>query len=131
MHARSMTARAGERLARAALEARGYHILSTNWRARGDVRGELDIVATDGGELVFVEVKTRRSTAYGLPAEAVTPAKARQLLALAQAYVAGLPGSGDGAGAAEPAWRIDVVAIELRHTGGPHIEIITDAVYAE
>ncbi len=77
--------RAGEEAAVAELRARGYRILDRNVRLR---RGELDVVADDKGTVVFVEVKARRSAAYGTPAEAVTPRKQRTLIALAQAYLA-------------------------------------------
>ncbi len=50
--------RLGEDLAAAHLERLGYTVLARNHRTR---HGELDIVATDGGTLVFVEVKTRRA----------------------------------------------------------------------
>ena len=53
--------------------AAGYEILDRNWRVR---EGELDLVARDSRTIVFCEVKTRRSDAFGLPAEAVTVAKA-------------------------------------------------------
>ena len=49
------------------LAAHGYRILGSNWRC---VYGELDVIAEDAGELVFVEVKTRRGQAMGLPEEA-------------------------------------------------------------
>ncbi len=77
--------RAGEDAAVEALRARGYRILARNVRLR---RGELDVVAADGGTIVFVEVKARRTAAYGTPAEAVGPRKRRTLLALASAYLA-------------------------------------------
>jgi len=82
---RRRRARQGEDAAAAALRERGYRIVARNVRLR---RGELDIVADDRGTLVFVEVKTRRSRAYGTPAEAVTPAKQRALATLALAYLA-------------------------------------------
>ena len=50
----------------------GYRVIDRNWRDRG---GEVDIVAQCGSTLVFVEVKTRRSTRHGSPAEAVTARK--------------------------------------------------------
>jgi len=123
----SRTGRAGEALARRTLEARGYHILASNWRARGELRGEIDLVATEGGDLVFIEVKTRRSAAYGSAAEAITPTKARRLLALGQAYIAEFFSA---TGSPEPSWRIDVVTVELDHAGQPRVEIIREAIEA-
>lgn len=70
----------GERVAREHLVGLGYELLDGNWRCP---QGELDIVARDGAALVFCEVKTRRSTAFGDPIEGVTPAKAARLRRLA------------------------------------------------
>ncbi len=58
--------RLGERLAAEKLLSHGYRILERNFRCRC---GEIDLVAEDGQDLVFVEVKTRRGTGYGLPRE--------------------------------------------------------------
>lgn len=67
----------GEQVAAEWLESRGCGILDRNWRTR---YGELDIVALDPqGVIVFVEVKTRRSTRHGLPQESVTTAKQAHL----------------------------------------------------
>ena len=60
-------------------------MLERNWRCRD---GELDLVALDGDELVVVEVKTRRSTAYGHPAEAVTAVKLARVRRLAAQWLA-------------------------------------------
>ncbi|MFP5345639.1 MAG: YraN family protein [Actinomycetes bacterium] len=73
--------RYGERVAVDHLQRAGLVVLARNWRGH---RGELDIVALDGECIVAVEVKTRRSLAFGHPVEAVTRAKAirlRRLLA--------------------------------------------------
>jgi len=64
--------RYGEDLAVESLLALGYVIEERNWRCP---RGEIDIIAWDGDVLVFVEVKTRSSSAFGTAAEAVTPRK--------------------------------------------------------
>jgi putative endonuclease len=66
------------------LEKLGYHIRHRNWR-KGHL--ELDIVATDGHELIVVEVKTRRDTAYIFPQEAVTAQKIRRIVIAADTYV--------------------------------------------
>jgi putative endonuclease len=75
--------RRGEEIAAAHLVGQGYRILDRNWRC---ARGEIDIVATRGGALVFVEVKTRSSCAYGHPLEAITLSKLARLRALALAW---------------------------------------------
>ncbi|NQX10030.1 YraN family protein [Microbacteriaceae bacterium VKM Ac-2855] len=72
--------RRGEAFAARHLEAQGYEILDRNWRVR---EGELDIVARDGDALVVVEVKTRSSSRYGYPVEAIDREKARRLRLLA------------------------------------------------
>ena len=65
-----------EKLAGAYLEQQGYEILEYNYRCR---MGEIDIVARQGGYLVFVEVKYRADNAAGNPLEAVTSAKQRTI----------------------------------------------------
>jgi putative endonuclease len=75
----------GERLACRYLVSQGLVLLDRNWRSRA---GELDVVARDGADLVFVEVKTRRSLRYGHPAEAIVPGKARRLRRLAGLWLA-------------------------------------------
>jgi putative endonuclease len=86
------------------LREKGYLILETNYRCPW---GEIDIVAHDGNELVFVEVRTRRSTRYGTPEESLTAAKARHLVAAAEEY---LQQRGDNS----LGWRIDLISVRLR-----------------
>ena len=75
----------GEDLACEHLEELGWQVLDRNWRCK---EGELDVVAlSDDGELVFCEVKTRRSTRCGVPVEAVGHEKARRLRRLAWAWL--------------------------------------------
>lgn len=64
--------RYGEEQAAKFLESKGYQILDRNARTAA---GEVDIVASDGGTLVFVEVKTRSSNFSGHPLQAITPRK--------------------------------------------------------
>lgn len=99
-HRRALGA-AGEAAAAAWYEARGYRVVARNWRCR---EGELDLVVARGPQLVFVEVKTRTTDRFGIPAEAVTALKQRRLRALAQLYLAG-----NGVRAGE--LRFDVVSI--------------------
>lgn len=74
----------GENAAAKFLIRKGYRILERNWRIRG---GEIDIVATDGDTVVFVEVKSRTSTEYGTGEEAITSWKIKRLINAAQAYL--------------------------------------------
>ncbi|WP_367307527.1 YraN family protein [Demequina lignilytica] len=108
--------RFGERLAERRLRERGWEVLATNWRC---ALGELDLVAVDGRDAVFVEVKTRRSEAYGGAVAAVTPAKLRRLRLLAGAWLASQDRAFDGA-------RIDVVAVTLPRSGPPVVEHLRD-----
>lgn len=88
---RKAVGNAGEQQAADFLARRGYQIVDANVRPEGGMaRGEIDLVAWDEGVLVFVEVKTRRVRhgSQGTPGEAVTQAKRRQLVSLAQAYLA-------------------------------------------
>lgn len=75
----------GEELAQAKLRDSGMQILDTRWRTRD---GEIDIIARDGRTIVFCEVKSRSSTGFGGPLEAVTALKQRRLRKLAGAWLA-------------------------------------------
>ncbi|WP_350349981.1 YraN family protein [Agromyces sp. G08B096] len=75
--------RRGEELAVGHLVARGMQVIERNWRCR---LGEIDIVARDGHDTVFVEVKTRTSADFGHPFEAITPMKLARLRRLAIAW---------------------------------------------
>ena len=74
----------GEEIAVRYLKRRGYRILERNYRIR---LGEIDIIAKQGGDLVFIEVKTRSDILFGSPLESVTPAKQKLLSKVALEYV--------------------------------------------
>jgi putative endonuclease len=98
----------GERTARAHLEAKGIRIVDRKFRTR---ETEIDLVAIDGEQAVFVEVRTRRGSYEGMAALSVTRTKQRKLLNAVQHYLE-----------AHPEYelmplRIDVVAIELDQDG--------------
>ena len=65
------------------LQNRGYFILCRNFRCR---QGEIDLIARQGGDLVFIEVKYRKSVRSGQPQEAVTPGKQRAICRTADYY---------------------------------------------
>ncbi len=93
--------RRGEDAAADYLKRKGMKILERNLRTPV---GEIDLVARHGRDLVFIEVKTRRGTAFGAPAEAVGPHKQRQILQTAKWYLNSNRGRG-----LQP--RFDVVAV--------------------
>lgn len=85
MKAKDAVGQYGERVAARRLEEAGLVVIDRNWRCD---EGELDIVARDGEVLAFIEVKTRTSEDFGVPAEAVTPVKAQRVRGLAQRWLA-------------------------------------------
>jgi putative endonuclease len=103
---------AGEALAAAWYEAAGYDVLDRNWRCR---TGELDLVCRLGGTVVFCEVKTRRTAAYGAPADAVTAVKRRRLRRLAAQWLA------------DRRVRCAVVRFDVAAVTGDEIEVVADA----
>jgi putative endonuclease len=106
-HARRLLGDQGEQLAKQFLLDRGYAIVQQNYRCP---EGEIDLVCRDGDSLAFVEVKTRRGSAFGNPEEAVTAAKLRHIAAAAARYLSEQP-------LGDVPWRIDVVAVALDATG--------------
>ena len=101
MAAKDDLGRRGENLAADHLTASGYEIVERNWRC---TQGEIDIVASKDNEIVFVEVKTRTSVAFGHPLEAITVAKLARLRRLAGAWCQAHPD-------ARASVRIDAIAI--------------------
>jgi putative endonuclease len=85
MRAKDAVGKYGERVAARHLIDAGLHLMATNWRCAA---GELDIIAREGEVLVFCEVKTRSSLAFGDPAEAVGPTKAARIRNLALLWLA-------------------------------------------
>ncbi|TBV80347.1 MAG: YraN family protein [Desulfobulbaceae bacterium] len=108
--------RRGEEQASSFLEQAGYQILARNYRTRG---AELDIVALDRDELVFVEVKSRNTLAFGSPLEAITRHKQGKIALAAREYLLREKAQGVAA-------RFDVVAV-IFTKGKPTIEHIKNA----
>lgn len=98
---RAETGRAAEEAAAALLRAKGMTILESNFRAKV---GELDLVARDRDEVVFVEVRARASAAYGGAAASVGHAKRRRLILAARVWLQARGWDGP--------CRFDVVAID-------------------
>ncbi len=91
----------GEAVAAGYLSERGYLILERNFRTP---YGEVDLVVQKDEQIIFVEVKTRTSDAFGLPEQAITPRKQGHLIDSAQAYLQLHP-------ELKCDWRVDVIAI--------------------
>ncbi len=108
----------GEGMAGRFLQEKGYVLVATNYRCRW---GEVDIVAQEGEELVFVEVRPRRGVEFGTPEESVTAAKARKLVATAQEFL-------QEHDLVHSDWRIDLIAIRL--DGDQRVQDITHLRYA-
>ena len=111
MRAKDQLGKNGEDFAVRYLVGAGFDIVTRNWRCN---EGELDIVAVDGRDLVIVEVKTRSSTAYGLPAEAVTWHKATKLRELAVRWLREHP--------TPLSVRFDVISIVMPRNGRPELQ---------
>jgi putative endonuclease len=112
MRAKDALGRYGEDLAVEHLRSQGLVILARNWRC---ATGELDVIARDGSSLVICEVKTRRSCAYGTPAEAVGPRKLRRLRELALRWL-------DEQQLHVPDIRFDVIGIVQPAAGRPVLQ---------
>lgn len=108
MSSRTESGAAGEEYVAGWLARRGYRIVGRNVRYRG---GELDIVAIDGAELVFVEVRVRTGTRFGSAGESVDGRKLATLMRAAEQYRERQPELAD------LIWRVDLVAITLRPNG--------------
>lgn len=120
MAAKDQLGRAGEQRAVDHLESRGYRILDRNWRC---AQGEVDIVAVQGRVLVVVEVKTRRSDAFGHPLEAIDQRKGARLWRLAAAWIAAHPGEARGR-----RLRLDAIAITGADPATGELEHLEDAL---
>jgi len=106
---------AAEALAAQFLQAQGLRIVERNYRCRG---GEIDLIATDGTTLVFVEVRLRSGTAFGGAAASITAAKRRRLAFAAKHYLGRL--------GREPPCRFD--AILLDRLEPDRVEWLRDAI---
>lgn len=107
----------GERAAVAFLKKKGFRILEQGFRF---CRGEIDIIAYDKGTLVFLEVKTRKSSAFGYPEEYVTPAKQRQLRKVAGGYLVKNR-------LGRVPCRFDVISVTFDEAGNPQVRHLDNA----
>jgi putative endonuclease len=105
----------GEDLATNFLEKEGYRIIDRNFRV---FEGEIDIIALYKNELVFLEVKTRKSNFFGYPGEFITKSKINKIKKAAFAYLSKNPTAN---------WRIDAISVIINgHSHNiEHIKNIT------
>ncbi|MDU0326723.1 MULTISPECIES: YraN family protein [Microbacterium] len=120
MAAKDDLGRAGEERAVAFLSDDGYRIIDRNWRCP---QGEIDIVAERDDTLVVIEVKTRRSEAFGHPFEAIDRRKAERLWRLAMAWLAAHPDEARGR-----ALRIDAIGLIGEDPATARLEHLEDAL---
>ena len=92
--------------------ALGYRLIERNWRCP---QGEVDLILMDGDELVFAEVKTRSSLAFGHPLSAITVPKLARLRRLAARWCEEHDGRHDRV-------RVDAVAVLAPASGPAHID---------
>ena len=119
---RRETGALGEALAVRYLERCGHTVLERNYRCR---EGEIDIITRKDDCLVFIEVRTKRSSMFGTPEESITETKKQHLRAVAERYRESHPGLPES-------WRIDVVAIELERNGNvKRLDVIENAIEGE
>ena len=119
---RAAIGKRGEDIAARWLWTRGCRVLWRNYRGPDD--GEVDIVCRHGKVLAFVEVKTRTSTAFGRPAQAVTPEKQALILRGASAWLRLL-------GCPDIAWRYDIAEVLLIPGHKPQVNWIQAAFNTE
>jgi len=113
----------GEEVAAAFLRSKGAQILERNWRPAGfRIRGEVDLVVRAGEFVCFVEVKTRQSSDFGEPQEAVGAAKRGQLERLARAWMQLHPD--------DEFLRFDILEIWWRDGENPRVAWIPNAFEA-
>ncbi len=118
---RQMLGQSGEEVAFEFLRKKGYRILEKNYKT---LLGEIDIIARDKEQLVFVEVKSLSDTSYILPQEMVNKRKQEQIIRVALSYLKakGLKGAD---------CRFDCVAVVFSLGKEPEIELIKDAFQSD
>lgn len=109
----------GEKIARDYLKKKGYRIQELNYRCR---EGEIDIICKKNDCLVFVEVRTKTGSDFGIPEESITFAKKGKLINTALTYLRKQKKP-------QELWRIDFIAIEMNDKGKTsRVEHIENAV---
>lgn len=114
---RQLLGQKGEKQAVRHLKLKGYKVITTNYRCQ---YGEIDIIARDADTLIFIEVKTRKTTAFGGPSAAVDHRKQKQISKVAHHYL--ITHHNDDVDA-----RFDVISILSPDGKASEIEHITNA----
>lgn len=105
MNQKQFLGKYGEDLAATYLQDRGYQIVARNWRCG---LGEIDLIAKDKAQIVFVEVKTRNGEGFGHPFEAITSAKVDRMRKLVSLWRTENPNSNLGV-------RLDAIAVLIKN----------------
>ena len=113
--------RGGEALAETCLLAKGYRLIERRFRVRN---GEIDLVMSDRGTIVFVEVRRRRTSSLGDPLESIGPLKRARIVRTARLFLASRR-------AHDCPCRFDVVAVRDREGEPPEIDHRIDAFRAD
>ncbi len=114
---RNKLGKVGEVLACKHLKHHGYRVLARNYVCPA---GELDLICTREGCIVFVEVKSRRDDAPADPLETITRGKQRQLERVARAWLA-------AHGEPDCAYRFDAISVLIPSQGDPTVRHVVDA----
>ena len=108
----------GEEIAHNYIIEQGMKVLQKNWRYK---RAEIDLIAMENETLVFIEVKTRARTDFGLPEEMVNKRKQRLVIDAAQSYMRSI--------GHEWEIRFDIVAIHGSPESGAEVKHFRDAFF--
>ncbi|PJE58080.1 MAG: YraN family protein [Candidatus Portnoybacteria bacterium CG10_big_fil_rev_8_21_14_0_10_36_7] len=111
----SQIGKLGEDLASQFLENQGYQIIDKNFFTR---YGEIDLIAQKGNEVLFLEVKTRSSSLYGYPEQAVDAKKIKHLLEAIKLYLK--------IKQLKSFWRLDIISVELNNHQPTNIKWFKD-----
>lgn len=116
--AKQQTGEAGEEFARKWLTEKGYVIREINWRWG---RAEIDIIAEKEGILIFAEVRSRKSYAFGYPEETVSEQKKKRYSSAANAYIEQSGHQGE--------IRYDIIALKIENGQITEAEHLEDAFW--
>lgn len=116
---RQKTGALGEQLALQYLQQHGYTITDKNWRGKS---GEIDLVAFRGEIIVFVEVRSRRSESTAIIFDSLDLRKQANMESVVYEYLS------EKQMDQSALWRIDMIAIALRHNAPPLLEHVEDVL---